>query len=431
MNEFFTILTAVGRNRLANATATGTNVNLTQFRLGDGGGSMYTPTESQTNLRREVWRGNVTMSRVDPQNPNWIVIEVDVPASDGGFMIREAGIFDSTGVLIAIARYPETYKPKVSEGSAKELKVRMVIEVSNASSVTLNLNPNVITVTQKDMEEAISDVKIGGRNYALGTERVSEIVGGGGTNQTLRAYHLSRRSGIESGLWNSETRTHFVISFDWEVIGEAKGDFVLQTAGSATTGGTYYKSITGRIQLSETNRSGRHIHTGSLQSEADSSMVGWRLDNVPVGTKIKIWNLKLEKGNKATDWSPAIEDFTTETVLWSGGISVEGSEITLADDVSKYTHLKIYGRFHAGGQDYVLGEYLASRDGYVIRDIDLGDDLGDMRLSVAECFLLRQGRVMALGRNQRWSWSGNISNNATKQNTSSLVTITRIVGVRV
>jgi hypothetical protein len=156
--QFYTILTRAGKAKIANATALGVKVNLTKFQVGDGGGSYYNPSEDQTQLRNKVWEGNISSISVDNTNPNWIVLEVIIPSDIGGFMIREAGVFDDGGNLIAIGKYPETYKPAVQNGSTKDLYIRMILEVSNTSSVTLKVDPTVILATKKDVDVLSNDL---------------------------------------------------------------------------------------------------------------------------------------------------------------------------------------------------------------------------------------------------------------------------------
>lgn len=151
--QFYTILTAIGKAKIANAAALGQKVELTELALGDGAGSYYNPTEDQTALRNEVWRGPVGSVSVDPSNPNWIVIQTVVPAQHGGFTIREAGVFDRDGDLIAVGKYPETYKPTAADGTIKDLTIRMILVVSNVSSVTIRVDPTVILATMADVEE--------------------------------------------------------------------------------------------------------------------------------------------------------------------------------------------------------------------------------------------------------------------------------------
>ncbi|WP_080965780.1 phage tail protein [Clostridium novyi] len=161
--QFYTILTAIGKAKMANTTALGTKVNLTKFQVGDGNGTYYNPTEDQTGLKHKTWEGPISSITVDENNPNWIVIEVIIPSNVGGFMIREAGVFDDEGNMIAIGKYPETYKPVASNGSTKDLIIKMILEVSNTSSVTLKVDPTVILATQKDIQtlnNRIGNIKV-------------------------------------------------------------------------------------------------------------------------------------------------------------------------------------------------------------------------------------------------------------------------------
>ena len=157
---FYTILTAIGKNKLAAAAARGEKIDFIHLALGDGNGSYYDPAESQTSLKREVWRGQINSVLIDPENPYWIVIEAVVPADQGGFMVREAGVFDSEGDLIAIGKYPETYKPITSDGSAKDLYIRMIIEVSNTDAVNITVDPTVALATKKDINNLDARVTI-------------------------------------------------------------------------------------------------------------------------------------------------------------------------------------------------------------------------------------------------------------------------------
>ena len=157
-NEFFTILTATGRNKLAAATATGTALTLTQMAVGDGdNGAYYSPTEAQIALKHEVWRGAINHLAVDANNPNWIVAELVIPDNVGGFYIREVGLFDSAGAMIAVGKFPESYKPTLAAGSNKQLYVRMILEVANTSAVTLLVDPSVVLATRQYCDDKVAD----------------------------------------------------------------------------------------------------------------------------------------------------------------------------------------------------------------------------------------------------------------------------------
>lgn len=155
--NFYTILTNTGKAKLANAQALGTTVQFSSIAVGDGSGNYYDPTESQTALKNEVWRGAINQIKTDSENPNWIIVEVVIPTSTGGFTVREAGIIDSEGDLIALGKYPATYKPALAEGSGKDLYIRMILEVSNTSVVTLKIDPAVVLSTRGYVDDSIAE----------------------------------------------------------------------------------------------------------------------------------------------------------------------------------------------------------------------------------------------------------------------------------
>lgn len=172
--NFYTILTSIGKAKLANSAVLGSKVNFKTLKVGDGKGNYYEPSESQTSLVNEVWSGNISSISVDEKNSNWIVTETVIPAAIGGFFIREAGIFDEAGDLIAISKLSETYKPVVAEGSIKDLCIKIILEVSNVKSVTLKIDPTVIVATRKDIE--VLEAKIAEVNVQLG-EKLELYVG--------------------------------------------------------------------------------------------------------------------------------------------------------------------------------------------------------------------------------------------------------------
>lgn len=131
MAEFYSILTNIGLAKFTNAQLTSEKVNITHLAVGDGNGSYYNPTSDAKTLKNEKWRGVINNISIHEKNPNWIIIEAAIPADYGGFMIREACVFDDVGDMVAIGKYPETYKPVISSGATKDLLVRLVIELSN------------------------------------------------------------------------------------------------------------------------------------------------------------------------------------------------------------------------------------------------------------------------------------------------------------
>ncbi|WP_125153089.1 phage tail protein [Clostridium rectalis] len=150
--QFYTILTKIGKAKIANSAGFGSKVNFVKMKVGDGGGSYYNPTENQEDLVNAVYEGNINHITIDEENPNWIKVEMMIPANVGGFMIREYGIFDEENNMLGVAKCPETYKPVAADGSTKELLMRMNLEVSNTQNVTLKIDPTIIFAKKSDLE---------------------------------------------------------------------------------------------------------------------------------------------------------------------------------------------------------------------------------------------------------------------------------------
>ncbi|NFI33672.1 phage tail protein, partial [Clostridium botulinum] len=156
--QFYTILTKLGKAKIANSAALGSKVDFVKLKIGDGGGKYYNPTENQDELINQVWEGNIGSVKIDKENSNWVIVETVIPSDVGGFFIREAGIYDDEDNLIAISKLAETYKPLASEGSSKDLIIRVILEVSNAENVTLKIDPTVILATKKDVQVLESNI---------------------------------------------------------------------------------------------------------------------------------------------------------------------------------------------------------------------------------------------------------------------------------
>ncbi len=144
MSSFYSLITTIGRARIANALALQQTITLTEMSVGDGNGSAVVPTEAMTALSNEVYRAAISQLSIDPANPDQLVAEMVIPMDQGGFTVREAGVWDDQGNLIAIANFPETYKPIVAEGSGRELTVRIFLQVESAEAVDLVIDPTVI-----------------------------------------------------------------------------------------------------------------------------------------------------------------------------------------------------------------------------------------------------------------------------------------------
>ncbi|EEH7165188.1 phage tail protein [Salmonella enterica] len=147
-NEFYTLLTDRGMAKIASALADKKQIHLQKMAVGDGGGQYYEPTASQTKLRHEVWRGEMNTLTVAPNNPNWLIAELVLPEEVGGWYVREVGVFDNEGELIAIGKFPESYKPLLPDGCGKQVCIRLIMEVSNTTAVTLTVDPSIVLATR-------------------------------------------------------------------------------------------------------------------------------------------------------------------------------------------------------------------------------------------------------------------------------------------
>ncbi len=157
--KYYAILTNQGAARLANATALGTKLNLTQMAVGDANGKLPTPDPAQTALINQQRIAPLNMLTVDPANASQIIAEQIIPENEGGFWIREIGLYDDDGVLIAVANCPETYKPKLAEGSGRTQTIRMILIVSSTTAITLKIDPSVVLATRQYVDDKVIEVK--------------------------------------------------------------------------------------------------------------------------------------------------------------------------------------------------------------------------------------------------------------------------------
>lgn len=157
--KYYAILTTLGAGKLANAAALGTRLQITHMALGDGGGVLPTPNASQTALVGERRRAPLNSLSVDASNASQIIAEQVIPENEGGWWIREIGLFDADGVMIAVANCAETYKPLLQEGSGRTQTVRMILIVNSTDAVTLKIDPSVVLATRKYVDDAVIEVK--------------------------------------------------------------------------------------------------------------------------------------------------------------------------------------------------------------------------------------------------------------------------------
>ncbi len=215
--KYFALLTNIGAAKLANATALGAQVEITQMAVGDGNGVLPTPNPAQTALTHELRRAQLNMLTIDPVNTNQIIAEQVIPEDAGGWWIREIGLFDKDGDMIAVANCAETYKPQLQEGSGRVQVIRVILIVSSTEAVTLKIDPSVVLATRKYVDDAVIEVKAYAddvmkkhvaaanphKQYPLIANALKEMVDAGLVNQILEnqlpGIKLSRRPSRKTG----------------------------------------------------------------------------------------------------------------------------------------------------------------------------------------------------------------------------------------
>ncbi|EDQ5816525.1 phage tail protein [Salmonella enterica subsp. enterica] len=156
--KFKTVITTAGAAKLAAATMPGgKKINLNVMAVGDGGGKLPDPDAGQTQLVNEVWRHTLNKISQDNRYSNYIVAELVIPPEVGGFWMRELGLYDDEGTLIAVANMAESYKPELAEGSGRAQTCRMVIIVSNIASVELSIDSSMVMATQDYVDDKLGE----------------------------------------------------------------------------------------------------------------------------------------------------------------------------------------------------------------------------------------------------------------------------------
>lgn len=158
--KYYAILTNQGAARLANATMLGSKLNLTQMAVGDANGVLPTPDPAQTKLINQKRIAPLNLLSVDPNNQSQIIAEQIIPENEGGFWIREIGLYDDEGALIAVANCPETYKPQLQEGSGRTQTIRMILVVTNTEAITLKIDPSVVLATRKYVDDEVLELRL-------------------------------------------------------------------------------------------------------------------------------------------------------------------------------------------------------------------------------------------------------------------------------
>ncbi|MFP7610154.1 phage tail protein [Serratia quinivorans] len=159
MGKYFSIITHRGAEKIANAAAVGEKVSIIMMAVGDGMGALPQPNPEQTQLLNECYRAEINSLNISNADKRVIAVDMVIPAHIGGWWMREIGLFDTDGDLIAVANMPETYKPLLDEGSGRLQIIRMELMVSSTADVELRVDPDVLIATVAYVDEKFNTAK--------------------------------------------------------------------------------------------------------------------------------------------------------------------------------------------------------------------------------------------------------------------------------
>lgn len=268
------LLTTLGLAKIADAIANNTSVNITTGKIGDGNGNPVTPNPSWTNLARVVYTGSLNHIDIDPADNTRVFAELVVPANQGGWTIREIGLFDDEGDLIAVAAFPAVYKPTAAEGATLDLIIRLILDVSNTSAITLQVDSSIIVASRSWVEA----------NFSL-----TALLPGGTTHQILRK--ASNADGDTE--WADATDVNVVVELIQEEQTLAAAQTVVTLATCTTDNAAVY--IEG-VRLHPADWTATNATTITLAtSYADGSKI-LIVQNEPAGE-----NDYLKSGNNLSD----------------------------------------------------------------------------------------------------------------------------------
>jgi phage-related tail fiber protein len=148
-----TICTDIGNAAIANSVLTGTKVNFTQVAVGDANGTPYTPSSNMTELRHQVWSGAIASVEQDTEQSNRLILRAVIPSSVGGWVMREIGVLDGQGRLIAIGNTPEIPKEVVTTGAVMEMEIAIYISVVDTRGVNIVIDPTVVIASKADVNK--------------------------------------------------------------------------------------------------------------------------------------------------------------------------------------------------------------------------------------------------------------------------------------
>ena len=178
--QFRTVTTNAGRNAVREALSQGKTVKLSHMSVGDGGGNPVTPLSTMTKLVNEQFRAQINDITLDPATPDLFTAELFIPQAEGGWYIREVGLWMDDGTLFAVGNTPLTEKPDISSGAATDLLVRLIIRVLDAATVSIEIDPAQVLATREYVDRKLdAHNKDGGAHETLARKSVQIKAGTG------------------------------------------------------------------------------------------------------------------------------------------------------------------------------------------------------------------------------------------------------------
>lgn len=291
---YFLLPTADGEAKLANAQALGVPLKLTAMAVGDGNGALPVPNRDRKTLVNERRRAAINQITQDAANPGQIIVEQVIPETEGGWWIREAGIFDEGGTLIYYANIPETYKPVLAEGSARTQVVRLVCVVTSGATVELKVDPAIVLATRsyvdssiateldkRDAKQSVLAATAGPLAALSGLQTVDGVVLSAGARVLVKDQALGKDNGIylaSAGAWTRAT------DFD-SGLDVTPGATIPVEQGAVNADSIWQLSTDGSIIIGATPLAFKRAGDGYFAPLASPDFTGIpKVDTAPLGT---------------------------------------------------------------------------------------------------------------------------------------------------